>query len=600
MTRQYILSQVGNFQEIQVKKGASEIQDFFDNLDKISASLARTYKYDKKDTEQIASYVISSNPRIIELSFLSTKGKELIKVDTRGVVDKEDLSYEIFSMPFTTAVSGKPSVSKVYYLDGMGPHINLFSPIVDLDNKVVGVIKMQINLNQLREELADVKFGGGYIYVIDKEGSLIAHPSREFVLSRPNLYSRNVISSSLKGEPSKLYSGRYTNERGVDTISKSIKIPDHGWVVVFEQPSKEVFSFLVIMRNLFIATLAGSLVFLLLISFFLSENLTRPIRRLQENVQQFEVGGKRVDFVIKSGDEIESLSHSFTILIDRLVSRERLLRRQSVRLKNANMGLKELDHFKDEFIAIASHELKTPLAVMKTNIWMLAYLSKGFNKKQKKYVKDIEYGVKRMSRVVSNLLDISRIEQNRFILSIEKHNLTSIIDSVVTDLKKLAEKKGLKMIFEKPNKNIIVCTDKDRIVEVLTNYISNSIKYTEKGGIKVALEKVGGNVRVNVADTGPGIAPKDKRKIFTRFGRAGEGLRRSAVGASTGLGLYISKRIIEEMGGKVGFNSKSKVGSVFWFEIPIKTKCVGSTSAKGKVSKDQQVSPGLKKDIKNR
>jgi len=274
--------------------------------------------------------------------------------------------------------------------------------------------------------------------------------------------------------------------------------------------------------------------------------------------------------------EGEILSY-FTDLIGIAVQNSLLysdLQTRSKQLKKANKKLKDIDQRKDEFISIASHELKTPLAIVNTNLWMLSHISKNLDEKQKKFMHEMGSGLRRMTRVVNNLLDISRIEQDRFVLSNSEIDLVSLIQTTVSEFKPLVSSKGLNLSFDKPNFPIKVIVDKDRIDEVLGNFLSNANKYTEKGGIKVTVKEraTTHSVRVAIADTGPGISRKDYDKIFTKFGRAGEGLKRSAVGASTGLGLYISKRIIEEMGGKVGFTSRLGVGSVFWFELPVVAK----------------------------
>jgi signal transduction histidine kinase len=236
----------------------------------------------------------------------------------------------------------------------------------------------------------------------------------------------------------------------------------------------------------------------------------------------------------------------------------------------------EIDKQKDEFISIASHELKTPITIIKTNLWMFKHVGyEKMDEKQRHFIKEMDTGLIRLSKIVNNLLDISRIEQGRFVLDEKQHNFDSIINESMDFFEEVVEKKGLKLVKPKTKiGNWVV--DKDRFREALDNLISNAIKYTDSGGIKVEVKKDTKQLTVTVTDSGPGISVSDQNRLFKKFSRAKEGLKQERPGASTGLGLYITKRIIEEMGGKVGVRSKVGAGSTFWFSIPKKKKSKSS------------------------
>ena len=228
----------------------------------------------------------------------------------------------------------------------------------------------------------------------------------------------------------------------------------------------------------------------------------------------------------------------------------------------------ELDRKKDEFISIASHELKTPVTIIKTNLWMFEHtLNMELTKSQKRLLWETDEGIKRLSKIVSNLLDISRIEQGRLVVEKKKVDINQLIEEITTSYKEIVKKKKLKLIYEKVNLKEVF-TDRDKIVEILDNLISNSIKYTKRGHIRIKLFSGRKEVKIAVSDTGPGIAKKDYPRLFQKFGRGNAGLKQQVLGASTGLGLYISKRMIEELGGKIGFASEIGKGSTFWFTIP--------------------------------
>ena len=275
----------------------------------------------------------------------------------------------------------------------------------------------------------------------------------------------------------------YINEKNVAVIAKAVKIPDYNWVVVFEQPVTEAFSFLVFIRNFIIITLIVSLFLLLLMALFLSENLTRPIRKLQQSAEQVE-RGRRIQIVdIKTGDEIESLSHSFSSLIEQLLQREHLLEIISSQLKNANEQLKVLDELKTEFVSVASHELRTPMTSIKSYLWM-ALKGKGgeLNEKQRYYIERSYNSVVRLVRLVNDLLNISRIESGHISINFQAVNLMRVTQEVIDEVFPRALELGILIDMQRDDSLPMVLADPDKIKEVLFNLIANSLKFTQRGG----------------------------------------------------------------------------------------------------------------------
>lgn len=228
----------------------------------------------------------------------------------------------------------------------------------------------------------------------------------------------------------------------------------------------------------------------------------------------------------------------------------------------------ELDKQKDEFISIASHELKTPITIVKNNLWMLQNTSKkAFSQRELRFMSEMNQGLVRLQSVIDNLLNVSRIQQGRLAFEVGEHSLKQLVLTTLDNFKELIERKGLEMKVELPfDENVV--TDGPKFQEILDNFVSNAVKYTEKGQIYVFAEKFDRFYKVSVRDQGPGIEPKDYPKMFTKFGRAESGLKLKTPGASTGLGLYIAKEFAHQLGGEVGFSSRLGAGTTFWFTIP--------------------------------
>lgn len=227
-----------------------------------------------------------------------------------------------------------------------------------------------------------------------------------------------------------------------------------------------------------------------------------------------------------------------------------------------------VNKMKTEFVTIASHQLKTPLSQMNWELeLLLSRNSTGLSEKQLEIAKTIRQSQETMARLVNDLLDVARIDQGRLALNKEKINLLEIIDSVIENNKILAKASNVEINFIKPEKLSEVIGDKKRIAVVIDNLISNAVKYIEKKGfVEIKVEEDDGKVIVYVKDNGIGIPDDQQNNVFQKFFRSNNVVRYQTEG--TGLGLYISKNIIEQLGGKLLFKSIEGIGSDFWFYLP--------------------------------
>ena len=225
---------------------------------------------------------------------------------------------------------------------------------------------------------------------------------------------------------------------------------------------------------------------------------------------------------------------------------------------------------KSEFVTIASHQLKTPLSQMNWELELLLTKNKaGLNEKQLEIANTIRQSHETMARLVNDLLDVARIDQGRLVLNKEKINLLGIIDNVVENNKILAKASNVEINVIKPDKLPEIIGDKKRIAVVIDNLISNAVKYIEKKGfVEIKIEEDGDKVKVFVKDNGVGIPDGQQDKVFQKFFRSNNAVKYQTEG--TGLGLYISKNIIEQLGGKMWFKSIEGIGSDFCFYLPNK------------------------------
>lgn len=224
--------------------------------------------------------------------------------------------------------------------------------------------------------------------------------------------------------------------------------------------------------------------------------------------------------------------------------------------------IKEVDQMKDEFISMASHELRTPLTAIKGYLSLIldGTYGKIENAKAISALNNVSVSVDRLGALIEDLLNVSRIEQGRIEIESKNVDVVPIIKEIVEQLKVSADQKGLVFEYIEPKEKLSdVWVDPDRLKQVLVNLIGNSIKYTKKGSVKVTSIVNKGKVEIKIADTGIGMSAEEQKHLFEKFYRIKNEETKAITG--TGLGLWITKQIIELMKGKMLLESMKDVGT---------------------------------------
>jgi two-component system, sensor histidine kinase and response regulator len=248
---------------------------------------------------------------------------------------------------------------------------------------------------------------------------------------------------------------------------------------------------------------------------------------------------------------------------------ERRVQDRTCELVAANEKLQELDRLKSAFVSIVSHELRTPMTSIKGYIEnMLDGLTGTLSDRQAYYLGRVKYNVERLTRMINDLLDLSRIEAGRVELTTVPLAISELVPEIVESLQPVGQAKSISIQHGHEGGPVKISGDRDKLHQILTNLIQNAVKFTPaRGQIRVETRVVGGGVvQFCVSDTGCGIAPHEQGKIFERFYR-GEGIHVEQRGA--GLGLAITKSLVEMHGGKIWVESMPGRGSRFYFTVPI-------------------------------
>lgn len=282
------------------------------------------------------------------------------------------------------------------------------------------------------------------------------------------------------------------------------------------------------------------------------------------DIKVFEIIGPEISMAIENAKSYEKIE-KFNITL------RQEIKKAVAELEKKNEQLKELDRAKDEFISMASHQLRTPLTAIKGYLSMLLEGDAGEVKlSQYDFVNEAFQGANRMVGLINDLLNVSRMETGRFFLDPKETNMENIVREEVGQLKKQAKEKGLKLEIDIKGKIPKAYVDEIKIRQVVMNFADNAIYYTNTGSVVVSLENDKKSIIYKVKDTGIGVPKLQQKNLFSKFFRADNA--RHVRPDGTGLGIYLAKKVIDDHGGKMIFSSSEGKGSTFGFEIPIKSK----------------------------
>jgi signal transduction histidine kinase len=307
-------------------------------------------------------------------------------------------------------------------------------------------------------------------------------------------------------------------------------------------------------RALFIGVAAGAIVLALLLGFVLSWSLIGPIQQIDTRLAAIASGDFSGHVEVENRDELGPLSANVNRMNDEL-------RRLYTELEAASQH-------KSEFLANMSHELRTPLnAIIGFSQVMRDQMVGSVNEKQAEYLDDIISSGNHLLSLINDVLDLSKVEAGQVELDVHPFSLREALERGVVMMRERATEDGVRVGFTADPEVDVVDGDERRIKQVIFNLLSNAVKFTPAGGeVDVSAMRVNGEIRVSVVDTGPGVAPEDRERIFEEFQQTETG---GVQHEGTGLGLALSKRFVELHGGRIWLESEVGRGSTFTFALPM-------------------------------
>ncbi len=549
-------------QREQAKSAADKIGQF---LNEITAGLAWETQLSLSDStldewQFDAVRLMRQVPALTEIVQLDATGSEQFRMSREApdvIASHADHSQEA---AFIQAMANKVYYGPVYFIDESQPYMTIAMAGVRPE---YGVIVGQVNLTFIWDVVSQIQVGKhGQAYVVDQAARLIAHPDISQVLRKTDMSglaqvqaARAVESNGSADQPL----------QGIDIAGRTVlsayaKVTPPGWLVFAELPIDEAYaplynsafrSGIVILVALVLAVFAGLL---------LARRMVVPIRALRDGAVRIGSGdlGQRIS--IDTGDELEALGDQFNAMAARLqesyAGLESKVEERTRQLEAANQA-------KSRFVAAASHDLRQPLHALGLFVAQLHGKLRASERSQ--IVSRIEDALSAMNELFSALLDISKLDAGATTVSITVFPVAQLLAHAETTFAGAAREK--KLSFRAMPSDAWVRSDFILLQQIVFNLVQNALRYTRSGGVLVGCRKRGDQLRIEVWDSGIGIAADQHDKIFGEFYRLGEPDRDRRAGL--GLGLAIVDRLCRLLGHPIEVKSTVGKGSVFAVTVPL-------------------------------
>jgi signal transduction histidine kinase len=528
----------------------------------------------KKLMEQM--YIQMNNTTKVDRLFILDENS----IERSGIVPKGEEAFVGVNFSYRNYVRETKSTLMPIFSDGFvgrdGKYrIAITQPIINIETgKYEGLVGGLIPTTEFFAHYGNIyNIKSNFLVVFDKKGNYIATPRTQLLgknyfgneaqqIFHHNPMQGNLYRQLLEGRPGhavydfgigeRLNTGYPILVQGKPTYFVSAVTPTSA---IYSQINDVIFTERIEMFSLLAGTTAAIVVLIIVLikwSSTLNDEVKRRTRELNE-----------------SNKQLNTLTEELKKTNDSLIASNK-------KLAVANEQLKVHDKMQQEFINVASHEIKTPTQAI------LGYteILQKHPERREQIFDALHRNANRLQRLTNDILDVTRIESRTLKLNKEKFSLTDLTASIIEDFKNDIQKKGsnVGLLYEPEDNNLVVVeADKERITQVISNLLNNAIKFTKKGNISIKVVKAGKynnhkqeEVMVSVKDTGTGIDPEILPRLFTKFAT------KSDMAGGTGLGLFISKSIVESHGGRMWAQNNSHnasdnggIGATFSFTLPL-------------------------------
>jgi signal transduction histidine kinase/CheY-like chemotaxis protein len=553
-------------QRAQATTSAARISQFFKEIEgqvgwtthiPWSASTADEWRLD-------VVRLLRQVPAITEVAKLDASGREQLRI-SRLVPDVIGSQADLSGKPeFVEAIANKAYYGPVYFRGESEPYMTL---ALAGARRNAGVTVAEVNLKFIWDVISQIKFGDvGYAFVVDARGRLVAHPDLSLVLRNLDLSHLAQVKAARDREPGRVgpaqEQGAFVNFQGESVLSANAPVVPLGWNLFIELPVEAAFApfYESLYRSL--ALLIAALLLAALAAFLLARRMIQPIQTLGVGAARIGKGELHERISIKTGDELEALGEQFNSMAGQLqesyANLERKVEERTHELEVANLA-------KSRFIAAASHDLRQPLHALGLFIAQLRPRIEG--KEAVRLVDRIDQSIAAMNELFNALLDVSKLDAGVLTPNLTEFPIDLVLKRAEATFAGAAREKGLALRIS--HSSAWIRSDLILLERILLNLISNAIRYTARGEVVVTCRRRGSALRIEVVDTGAGIAEDQQAKVFGEFYRVAGHDRNAHAGL--GLGLAIVDRLCRLLDHKVELTSTVGAGSCFAVVVPVVT-----------------------------
>jgi signal transduction histidine kinase len=556
------------------------IREIVDDLDSVAGSPVDP---DRSVRLQEFGGLLQRQKVFSELIYLDASGRDCVHAYSFEInkIETDDCGDDRSNSPeFLRTVADQRYFGDIAFDDRDGrPHMTL---AVAEQAPGAGVIVADVDLGSVVDAIDRSRIGeAGYAYAVNARGELIAHPDKNLVLAHTSFAALPQVRAALDGAATAradvVTTGR--DPDGIEVLSAYQRVDAPGWWVFVEEPISEAFAPI---ESAIWRTALLLVVFLLVAivtSVLLARNLVRPIESIQVAAAKIGSGALDQRIEMSSRDELGALAEEFNRMAARLQAsyvgleqqvqeRTRELASALAKLDEKSRELAAASHHKSEFLADMSHELRTPLnAISGFSQVLRKQLFGEINEKQAEYLDDILAASRHLLSLIDDVLDLAKVEAGQIELEVTPFSLREALERGVVIVRERATREDVRVQLQSDPDVDTVVGDERRIRQVVFNLLSNAVKFAPAGStVDVAAARVDGEAQISVSDSGPGIAPEDQARIFEEFQQAAAGREQRE---GTGLGLALSRRLVELHGGHIWVDSEVGKGSTFVFTLPM-------------------------------
>ena len=534
--------------------------------------------------EFLLGEIVKANRSISDISFLDYDPTYPDKPETGMELNKMisgepslDFRSRRDTPEFRAVMEGKDYFGPVYQ-KGEEYFMNISAPVRNKDGIVIGAVSGEISLKNVARLVTDGVLGNlGYILLSDEKGVIWAMPQR---LTFAGFGSHVFVQSVLGGEQGALAGDtqEYLSSFGEQVVASARRVKTLGWVLVAEWPKSDAYEVvytIIKQAAVFLVLILGMVV---VAAFLFAWRIIKPIKMLEEGTRI--IGGGNLDhrILIDTRDELEVLANRFNEMAKNLKDIQEL-REIKARMQGLEQSLekeKELSHIKDTFIATASHQLRTPVSVIRWSAENLQALAAAGKKEElASQLTDLSKNVEALSLVIGDILTVAELGIGYMPRGISEFSVLEKVKETIMKFTTEAEAKKIAVAIDAREGEYRVKASPLNITRVIEHLMDNAVTYTKEGGhILFELSSSEKDLTVSVKDDGIEVLPEDQKLLFGEFFRGKNSVEMKNVG--TGLGLFIIKTIVEGHGGKVGVESpadwgkEGKKGTRFYFSLPLR------------------------------